>query len=166
VQGDNLLDRGKIALEIHVQELFVTELIASGYFHDKSVEDICATVVGIDFDRRRGDSKQVKHKFIDLEPLVDLQDKLAMTEMNYLGVTTVHFDPYLSVQAYFWAKGATFEEILRIAPVPEGDIVAAFRRSIDILRQIRSAVSGDHSLVDKLSTAIKLIDRDVVSVNI
>ncbi|MDD2431878.1 MAG: DEAD/DEAH box helicase [Firmicutes bacterium] len=166
VQGDNLLDRGKIALEIHVQELFVTELIASGYFHDKSVEDICATVVGIDFDRRRGDSKQVKHKFIDLEPLVALQDKLAMTEMNYLGVTTVHFDPYLSVQAYFWAKGATFEEILRIAPVPEGDIVAAFRRSIDILRQIRSAVSGDHSLVDKLSTAIKLIDRDVVSVNI
>lgn len=166
VKGDAVLDRGKIALEIHVQELFVTELITNGYFHDKSVEEICATVVGIDFDRRRGDSKQVKHKFLNLEPLMELAERLAMVEINYLGVSSIHFDPYLSGQAYLWAKGASFEEILRIAPVPEGDIVAALRRSIDILRQIRNAVSGDTGLYEKLGDAIKLIDRDVVSVNI
>jgi len=166
LKGDILLDRGKIALDIHVQELFVTELIADGYFHDKSIEEICGAVVGIDFDRRRGDSRGVKHNFFNLEPLLHLAERLSFIEMNYLGTFTVHYDPYLSGQAYLWAKGASFEEILRFAQVPEGDLVAAFRRSIDILRQIRNAVSEDKALVDKLNEAIKLIDRDVVSVNI
>ncbi len=166
LKGDTLLARGKIALDIHVQELLVTELIANGYFHDKSIEEICGAVVGIDFDRRRGDSRGIKHKFFELEPILQLAEKLSLVEMNYLGTYTIHYDPYLSGQAYLWAKGASFEEILRFAQVPEGDIVAAFRRSIDILRQIRSAVSEDKALVDKLSEAIKLIDRDVVSVNI
>ncbi|HOP53034.1 MAG TPA: DEAD/DEAH box helicase [Bacillota bacterium] len=166
VKGESLLDRGKIALDLHVQELFVTELIASGFFHDRPIEEICAAVVGIDFDRRRGDGRLVRHKYFDLEPLLELQDRLALVEMRFLGATTVRFDPYLSLQAYLWAKGASFEEILRIAPVPEGDIVASLRRSIDILRQIRAAVQGDLSLTEKLTEAMKLIDRDVVSVNI
>lgn len=166
LKGDALLARGKIALEIHVQELLVTELIANGYFHDKSIEEICGAVVGIDFDRRRGDSRGIKHKFFEIEPILQLAERLSLIEMNYLGTYTVCYDPYLSGQAYLWAKGASFEEILRLAQVPEGDIVAAFRRSIDILRQIRNAVSEDKALVDKLSEAIKLIDRDVVSVNI
>lgn len=166
IRGDVLLDRGKIAQSIHVQELFVTELIANGYFHDKSIEEICGAVVGIDFDRRRGDNKGVKHNFFDLKPLIGLAERLALVEMNYLGNFSVRYDPYLSGQAYLWAKGVSFEEILRYSQVPEGDLVAAFRRSIDILRQIRSAISGDAALADKMTEAIKLIDRDVVSVNI
>lgn len=166
LRGDQLLDRGKIALDIHVQELFVTELIASGYFHDADVAEICAAVVGIDFDRRRGETRGLKHQFFDVEPMMRLAERLATIEINYLGDTTVKYDPYLSGQAYLWAKGATFEEILRYGQVPEGDLVASFRRSIDILRQIRNAVSGDTSLTDKISEAIRLIDRDVVSVNI
>ncbi|HHY18375.1 MAG TPA: hypothetical protein GX522_00585, partial [Firmicutes bacterium] len=166
LRDDTLLDRGKIALDIHVQELFVTELIANGFFHDASIEEICGAVVGIDFDRRRGDGRNLKHNFFNLDPLIRLAERLATIELNYLGYYTVHFDPYLSGQAYLWAKGADFQEILRFSQVSEGDLVAAFRRSIDILRQVRNAVKEDVALADKITEAIKLIDRDVVSVNI
>ncbi len=46
----------------------------------------------------------------------------------------------------------------------EGDLVFAFRRGIDLLRQVRNAAAEDPVLQEKLRECISLMDRDEVSI--
>jgi superfamily II RNA helicase len=54
--------------------------------------------------------------------------------------------------------------MLRGSAYAEGDVVSAFRRSIDLLRQVRAACKADAALIDKISDVMRRIDRDVVEV--
>jgi superfamily II RNA helicase len=59
-----------------------------------------------------------------------------------------------------------FQDLLRRTPLAEGDIVLAFRRAIDLLRQIRATCKEDGALADKISLCIEKMDRDVVRVDL
>lgn len=65
---------------------------------------------------------------------------------------------------YLWAKGSKFGDICDITDVFEGSIIRCIRRLAELLRQLSSAckVIGDYELEAKFSSAIKLIQRDVI----
>jgi superfamily II RNA helicase len=81
-----------------------------------------------------------------------------------VGYSTVQFNDHVAALAYRWSNGESFTKLLEDSSVDEGDLVFAFRRGIDLLRQVRNATTEDAHLNGKLRECIELMDRDEVSI--
>ncbi|WP_079906136.1 MULTISPECIES: RNA helicase [unclassified Carboxydocella] len=160
-ENNALTPRGKFATQIYVQELLVTELYFDGVFHEFEPEQIVALVAAIAYESRKHDWFK-KGPVYDLERIYRLMLPLIRAEEQILNTVTVEFHPEVSLLAYQWSAGLEFADLRSYCNLQDGDIVSIFRRTIDLLRQIRGAAAADRSLADKLSHCIKLIDRDVV----
>ncbi|NLY29136.1 MAG: hypothetical protein GX047_00695 [Firmicutes bacterium] len=62
-----------------------------------------------------------------------------------------------------WAEGMDLQDVLKKHPLDPGDLVAVCRQSIDLLRQILTAVPQP-SLREKVTEAVNRLDRGVVRV--
>jgi len=62
-----------------------------------------------------------------------------------------------------WARGESFAQLVLDYDLPEGDIIRIFPQSIDVLEQVRRATDQE-LLKQKAGEAIRLLDKDVVSV--
>ena len=158
-----LLPRGEIARELHTQELFVTELIFSGVFHEFSPDQIASMVVCIDYEPRRGEFPAKSIPF-DVDRISEIASQIELVEESYIGASSLRFFTGLAPLAYKWSQGADFADMLKGSSYAEGDVVSAFRRSIDLLRQVRATCKGDNALADKITDVMNRIDRDVVEV--
>jgi len=163
VRDGRLLGRGEIAREIHTQELFVTELVFSGVFHDFTPQQIASLAVCIDYEPRRGEFPAKTIPF-DVDRIKDVAAGIELVEESFVGASTIRFFTGLGPLAHSWSQGAEFSSMLKGSSYAEGDVVSAFRRSIDLLRQVRAACKDDQSLADKISATMASIDRDVVEV--
>jgi len=163
MKDGRLLPRGEIARELHTQELLVTELIFSGVFQEFAEDQIASLAVCIDYEPRRGEFPAKSVPF-DVDRIREIAAQVEMVEESYVGTSTVRFFTGLAPLAYRWSQGAEFADMLRGSAYAEGDVVSAFRRSIDLLRQVRAACKADAALIDKISDVMRRIDRDVVEV--
>ena len=64
---------------------------------------------------------------------------------------------------YAWSQGSTFVEIQALCNLDEGDIISVFRRTIDLLRQMREATS-DSLLRTRLKSCMVKLDRDEAAI--
>lgn len=139
VRGRELLPRGKFALELHVQEILVTELVFSGILTEASGEEAAAILAGVDY--QPGRDEWVEKPPFSLERVVQLRKNLLKN-----GVPE-HFCVWNGLPAALaaaWYRGASFTELMKKCNLEEGDIFSILRREIDLLRQIeRAAGSGD-----------------------
>lgn len=163
VRDGRLLGRGEISREIHTQELLVTELVFSGVFHEFTPHQIASLAVCIDYEPRRGEFPAKSIPF-DVDRIKDVAAGIELVEESFVGASAMRFFTGLAPLAYSWSQGADFSTMLKGSSYAEGDVVSAFRRSIDLLRQVRAACKGDQSLADKITAAMSSIDRDVVEV--
>lgn len=158
-----LTARGSFAAGINGHELIITELFFRGVFHDWSEDELNALCVSLDYEPRKGEGRGRQHAF-DEGTVRRVLSLIESMEETYLGFSDVQLSVHLADSAYQWSKGARFAEILQGISVDEGDVVYAFRRAIDILRQVRNAARDDPFLLTKLRTAIDKMDRDEVSI--
>src|SRR5690606_37618401 len=122
-------------------------------FHEWDVDQINAEAVAVYYEPRRYEGRP-KHNVFDVARVRALVRFLEDMDAPY-GEPTVRFNDHLSLSAYRWSQGADFDELLQGAYVDEGDIVYAFRRAIDVLRQLRNAVREDAALAGKLQECIR-----------
>lgn len=159
-----LLPRGEFASQIYTQELLITELYFSGLFHELDPHQLNALIVAIDYEPRKGEFYPKVIPF-DQKPI-----KTIIRNLVYrYGVDErdAVFHPSLSNLAYRWSQGATFAELIKDSAIQEGDIVQAFRRGIDILRQIKAACAGqDPTFASKIRECMDRMDRDIIQVNL
>jgi superfamily II RNA helicase len=160
-----LLPRGEFAAQIYTQELLITELYFSGLFHELDADQLNALLVGIDYEPRKGEFYPKQLPF-DVRPV-----KTIIRNLIYrYGVDErdAVFHPSLSNLAFRWSQGALFSDLIRDGGgIQEGDIVQAFRRGIDIMRQIKAACAAqDPILAAKLRDCMDRMDRDIIQVNI
>ncbi len=164
IKNGVLLPRGEFASLIYTQELLITEMYFSGLFHELDPDQLNALIVGIDYEPRKGEFYP-KHLPYDQKPV-----KTIIRNLVYrYGVDErdAVFHPSLSNLAYQWSHGCTFAELIKDTNIQEGDIVQAFRRGIDILRQIKAACVGqDPILAGKIKDCMDRMDRDIVQVNL
>jgi superfamily II RNA helicase len=161
-----LLPRGNFASQIYAQELLITEFYFAGLFHEWDEDQINSIMVAVDYEPRKGeripnpsmlpfDQKPIKKIIRDLIYRYGVDER-----------ETIFF-PSLSPLAYRWSQGCDFFELLNYSDLQEGDLVSAFRRGIDLLRQIRAAcLLEDPILATKLKNCMNKIDRDLVAVNL
>lgn len=161
--------RGRVAARIHVQELLVTELILGGFPERLTESELTALAVSIDYELRSRGGMRFVHRPkapYDEVPVKGIIRHLDRVELRHLGESTTRYASQLALAAYIWAQGGSFAETLRAAETDPGDVVHAFRRAIDLLRQMKSALTGDEMLVEKLNHCIRRLDRDVVAVEL
>ncbi|MGI6542385.1 MAG: DEAD/DEAH box helicase [Limnochordia bacterium] len=163
LREDELTTRGQFAAQINGQELMITELFFRGVFHDWAESELAALCVSLDYEPRKGETR-ARQRVFDEGPVRRVMNLLETMEETYLGYTTVHLNVHMAEASFKWSEGARFNELLQGLLVDEGDIVYAFRRAIDILRQVRNAAKEDPFLQAKLRSCIERIDRDEVSI--
>jgi len=158
VRGRELLPRGKFALELHVQEILVTELVFSGILNDASPEEAAAILAGVDY--QPGRDEWVEKPPFSLEHVAGLRKSLLKS-----GVPE-HFCVWSSLPAALaaaWYRGASFEELMKKCNLEEGDIFSILRREIDLLRQIERAAKGNGSLEAFMRGIRNALDREEVA---
>lgn len=166
IEAGELTPRGRTAAGLYVQELLVTELLYDGTFHELSEDAINALAVCIDYEPRKDEPIRA-WRLVDLSHPYEVATKLAYMERQLLKEERVRFHNGLHELAYRWSKGSTFMELMDQAEfMAEGDIVSAFRRGIDLLRQLRRVCAGDEQLQAKLSRCMKRMDRDLVEIRL
>jgi superfamily II RNA helicase len=162
LEQDQLTAAGLLASEIHGHELMITEMVMEGLFQSYTPPELNAALVAVGYEPRKNEFR-IKHK-LNFGPLIGIYHSLAKMEQRMLGYSTVQFNDHVAALAYRWSRGEDFAKLLEDTSVDEGDLVFAFRRGIDLLRQVRNAIPEDPVLQEKLRECISLMDRDEVSI--
>ena len=162
LEGDQLSTAGLLASQIHGNELLITEMFMEGLFHSYSPAVLNAALVAVGYEPRKNEYR-IKHK-LDLAPVYRLWHALTKMEQRMIGFSSVQFNDHVAALAYRWSNGESFTDLLDASSIDEGDLVFAFRRGIDLLRQVRNATMEDPNLQGKLRECIELMDRDEVSI--
>ncbi len=159
VKGREFFPRGIFALEIHVQEILVTEFAFAGILEDADPAEAAAVLAGVEFIP----GKNLQVAKIDLPA----QREAAGIKRQLLkwGVPE-RFCTWSGVPgalAYTWYKGASFADLMGMTTMQPGDIFSLFRREIDLLRQIERAAAANPALAARAGEMRKQIDRDEVA---
>jgi ATP-dependent RNA helicase DOB1 len=158
LRDEELLPRGLCASRIYVQELLVTELIYSDVFSQLDDDQLNALLSCVDFEARKNDYFQRSNVF-DPKPIKEIIDYI----QSICGQESVRYDPRISGITYAWSQGQSFGEVQTMCNLDEGDIISVFRRTIDLLRQMRDAVS-DSALRSRLKVCMDKLDRDEAAI--
>jgi len=161
VNGREFLPRGLFALELHVQEILVTELTFNGLFEDIEPAQAAAVLAGVEYIPGRN-TRVVKLEIPALRETFALRRSLI--KMGVPERFCVWSD-LLGALAYAWYTGTSFSELLEMSSLQPGDIFSIFRREIDLLRQIERAAGEDCGLAEKVRTIRSRLDRDEIALS-
>ncbi len=163
IRDGELTARGLFASEINGSELLITELFFRGAFHDWDEDSLNALAACIGYEPRRGEERQ-RHSAFDVGPVLRSVGLIQELEKTYVGAATLEFYDNLAQPARLWSEGSGFLEVLKMTGADEGDLVFAFRRAIDVIRQVRQAARQDEFIAAKMTRCIDKMDRDEVSI--
>lgn len=158
LRKDDLLPRGTCASRIYVQEILVTELIYSDVFQQLDDDQLNSLLSCIDFEARKNDMFQRVTVF-DPAPIKKIIDYI----QSVCGQDAVKYDPRVAGITYAWSQGTTFVEVQNLCNLDEGDIISVFRRTIDLMRQMREAII-DSDLRTRLKVCMEKLDRDEAAI--
>lgn len=160
--GDyNITWKGNFASHIFAHEIELAELYYSGVFHQLNEIELLVYLTSLEYEPRlsdkfygpKGNPASLFEK-IESHPYIGRKLKKRTVKTVYMMVS-------------MWAKGCEFTELLEICNLAEGDIIRLFRRILDTLKQIKSAVHGtdkNEEALHKIERASVMIDRDVVAI--
>lgn len=166
LEGRSLTGKGRFASRINGYEIHVTELFWSGCFEGLDPVDCAVLVTAVVYEARRMDES------VTWEPgaLRSLLNRARRQVRAFRRAETrqgidspvKELDWSLSAAVRAWAEGCPFEELHAYTGCQEGDVVRAFRMSIQVLRQFATAAREDRELAERLWHAFRLINRDEV----
>ncbi len=166
--ADQLTDDGRWACNLRVdQPLLIAESIRQGAFDHISPAAFAGGLAPFVWDR----SQEVDLRGsggMDLTPVEGLFRKMVghLREFVLLkesrGFTTPPISFWPAAVLYMWAKGATWETVLEVVSVGEGDLASLIMRTADHLRQVAALRETHGDLARIASEGIALILREPV----
>lgn len=162
---NKLLPRGEACCRIHIQELLVTELIFSGFFHENHEDIINGIVAGIACDIQLNHNNGYSFSF-DTTQLLSLIEHITKQEIAHGLESSIKFTSAVCGIIEAWSRGEDLFEITKKTSLSEGDIVSICRRTLDLLRQIQNSFPEDFWLKSKITNCITKLDRGIVSVGL
>jgi superfamily II RNA helicase len=162
----DLLARGRLAQKINGYEVQVTELMFDGILDELDMRQLAATFAALVHEERRGGegisdapSGLSKHRgridgairrFVGIELQKGFAETIKLPDFGITGAVLA------------WSNGAALADIERMSGIDGGDFVRTMRMAIQMMRQLRHALSADYSLRHRLDEAIVAINRDAV----
>ena len=166
IQDQTLLPRGSTAAHIYGYEVQLTQLLFSGFFERLTEDEInCLMVAIVSEPRKDNYFKRLTDERL-LEILYTVSSEISSIQYLEIEHQVTEITPMLELRLctamLAWSRGCKFDQLEKYARLDAGDFVRTFRLVIDQLRQIRRAMAGHTTLVDKLNRCIGKINRDVV----
>ena len=151
--------RGLFALELHVQEIFVTELVFSGLIEEADPAEVAAVLAGIEFTSGRN----IGANWLEMTSMQEVSQ--IRWELLGMGVPERFclWSDIPGALAYHWYQGTGFNELLEMSSMQPGDLFSIFRREIDLLRQIERAAGENVTLAEKAKAIRNRMDREEIA---
>ncbi len=167
IRGENeITEKGFVASRINGFELPVTELFFSGLLEWLDAAQ-CVVVLGsLVFEERRGDLFRPMDRRVLGEHHADVErivQRVVDAEHKHEIAGTVR-PPNFKIGSclHAFASGADLDDLLDLTNASLGDIVRVFRLTVQVIRQLKKAVTAERSFIEKLDRAIELVNRDAV----
>ncbi|MEB3198265.1 MAG: DEAD/DEAH box helicase [Candidatus Sericytochromatia bacterium] len=169
LRGRDLLPRGVALANLRTaNELVASESLAAGLLESLAPDELAAVTSAIVAEPVRGRMAwrpirpspkvvQVAEDVIDIaQRLYRIQDRFPEVELPITVVT----DYCGMVQA--WAGEAQWAHVTEMAGIDEGQLVRHLRQVIDMLSQFKDVPGMSPGFVERVQSAVALIDRDIV----
>ena len=169
LQNDYPTEKGKTTSQIRAEnELFLAEIIFSGVLENLTPSQLAGVICALTTEELRIEipyvpfSEPVRKT---LNKIRNIKKKLAKAQANYDIDSPLNINPYFSSMIELWVEGAEWETVTEQIDIGEGDIVRAFKRVVDVLRQLTVIDNVSESVVFTAREAIDKIQRAPVDVD-
>ena len=148
-------------------ELFISEIIFSNVLDGLTPSQLAAVVCAVTTEDLRLEvpylpfSQPVRKTLNQIRNVARKVDKF---QKRYDVDAPLFINPYFSSLIELWVEGAEWETIIEQIDMGEGDIVRAFKRTVDVLRQFTTVDNVPEALVFTAREAIEKIMREPVDV--
>ncbi len=167
--NDYPTDKGKTTSQIRSEnELFLAEIIFSGVLENLTPAQLAGVICAITTEELRMEipyipfSEQVRKT---LNKIRDIKKKLYKAQTRYDIESPLNINPYFSSLIELWVEGAEWSTVSEQVDMGEGDIVRAFKRTVDVLRQLTTIDNVPEAVVFTAREAIDNIMRAPVDVD-
>ncbi len=159
LDGQELTEKGKLAMAVSGYEIQAAELYKSRCFDELSPEKVVVVLAGLITESRK--KNQIDAEFVFHTDAPKIIKKVRRKE-DKAGVKDPirELDLSLSAPIYAWASGCDLTRLASFG-VPEGDLIRILRMVLQLLRSIKLSID-DPVTIEKLNSAMKLINRDAV----
>ncbi|MFN8577432.1 MAG: DEAD/DEAH box helicase [Candidatus Sericytochromatia bacterium] len=151
-------------------DLAISLVIGKDILNDLSPVEIASVLSVLVYEPRRSSQgtmdnvpKKIKSKVREIENIANELDHIQDIE-GIDAQVTVEVDMVYVV--WLWGNGSTWKSLVQDTNLDDGDIIRAIRRIIDLLHQLKNNPSLSLDLQHKVTLAIELLDRDLISVNV
>lgn len=169
IQNDYPTDKGKTTSQIRSEnELYLAEIIFSGVLENLTPSQLAGVICALTTEDLRIEipyipfSEPVRKT---LNQIRNIKRKLEKVQSKYDIEAPLYINPYFSSLIELWVEGAEWETVSEQIEIGEGDIVRAFKRVVDVLRQLTTIDNVPETLVFTAREAIEKIQRPPVDVD-
>lgn len=169
IQNDYPTEKGKTTSQIRSEnELYLAEIIFSGVLENLTPSQLAGAICALTTEELRIEipyipfSEPVRKT---LNQIRNIKRKLEKVQSKYDIEAPLYINPYFSSLIELWVEGAEWETVSEQIEIGEGDIVRAFKRVVDVLRQLTTIDNIPETLVFTAREAIEKIQRPPVDVD-
>lgn len=169
IQNDYPTEKGKTTSQIRSEnELYLAEIIFSGVLENLKPSQLAGVICALTTEELRIEipyipfSEPVRKT---LNQIRNIKRKLEKVQSKYDIEAPLYINPYFSSLIELWVEGAEWETVSEQIEIGEGDIVRAFKRVVDVLRQLTTIDNIPETLVFTAREAIEKIQRPPVDVD-
>lgn len=169
ITNDYPTEKGLTTSKIRSEnELYLAEIIFSGILENLTPSQLAGVICAITTEEIRMEipyipfSEQVRKT---LNQIRNIKRKLEKAQTKYDIDSPLYINPYFSSLIELWVEGAEWETVSEQIDIGEGDIVRAFKRTVDVLRQLTTIDNIPEPLVFTAREAIEKILRPPVDVD-
>lgn len=149
-------------------ELFVAEIIFSHVLESLTPSQLAGVICAITTEDLRIEIPYIPfsepiRKTLNL--IRNIKRKIEKVQNSNNVEAPLYINPYFSSMIELWVEGAEWETITEQIDIGEGDIVRAFKRVVDVLRQFTTIDNVPESLVFTAREAIDKIQREPVNID-
>ena len=158
--------KGEVAALVNGFELPVAELLESGLLEWLDEAQLAVVFASLVFEERkndlyrrlppnvlgphRADVEQVVGRLVHAEKELGLPPSIRLPNFK------------IGAVVHAWCRGAGFDDLRDLTTTPNGDLVRVMRLTVQVLRQLRSALPPRSPLALQLDRARELLNRDEV----
>jgi superfamily II RNA helicase len=164
IEEDRLTQKGKFAAQVYGYELILSQLFEDNVLEQLSEKELGVLALACVYEARKNTDKPA------LSPLAERLEAITRRQMRQIHKVersyglrdfTKRYHYHLSPAMEAWIDGKSFEVMMAVVDVDEGELVRYFRMCIQILHEITQAPVS-HILRQRIFTLIAKIRRDVV----
>ncbi|MBR1424684.1 DEAD/DEAH box helicase [bacterium] len=169
LQNDYPTEKGKTTSQLRSEnELYLAEIIFSGILENLTPAQLAGVLCAITTEDIRIEIPYIPFSEAvrkTLNKIRNIKRKIEKIQANHDIDSPTYINPYFSSMIELWVEGAEWETVAGSIEIGEGDIVRAFKRTVDVLRQLTTVDNIPESIVFTAREAINKILRAPVDVD-